>query len=137
MILYSESNVGKINLSCDTDSAPHEFMPLVPINGYWDGHTSYTLVIGIYAGAGGTETMAKIWKIYRVQAADPSPAMSWTRCGCSNSEMLPVGLPLNISNVTWLMNSGWVHELYSLDFTHYCGLKGDHYLLTKEQRSTF
>lgn len=31
--------------------------------------------------------MAKIWKIYRVQAADPSPAMSWTSYGCSKSEI--------------------------------------------------
>lgn len=63
MILHSESNVGKINLSCDTDYAPHEFMPPVPINVYWGGHTSYTSEVGMYAGADGTGTMAKIRKI--------------------------------------------------------------------------
>lgn len=57
------------------------------------------------------KTTAKIWKFYRVQAADPSPAMSWSSYGWSKSEMVPVGLPLNISNLTWLMNSSWVQDL--------------------------
>lgn len=71
----------------------------------------YPSVVETHAGAGGTEAMAKIWKIYRVQAADHSPAMSWTSHGCSKSETLPVALPPNISNLTRLMNSSWVQEL--------------------------
>lgn len=34
---FYESNGGKINLYCDVDYAPHEFMPPVPVNVYWGG----------------------------------------------------------------------------------------------------
>lgn len=51
MILCFESNGGKINLSCDIDYAPHEFIPPVPINVYWDGLTVQWLryVLGLMA----------------------------------------------------------------------------------------
>lgn len=62
-----------------------------------------------------------------------SPAMPWTSYGCPNAVLLPMALALNISDLTWLINSEGSSTTAVWTFAQHCWLKRDSYLCTEEQ----
>lgn len=93
-----------MNLYCNVDYTSHEFMSPLPINVYWGGlpfsgwdfcwgwwHKNYGKKYGKFSG----------YKQQTPVQPCPGPVM-----GIQSLRLL-----LNISNLTWLVNSSWVQEL--------------------------